>query len=123
MTSVVLAAVLLWLAAPALAAPKTVVFFQTWSARLDDAAKAAITGAARAARAAPQAVVKVIGAADTEGSAEANRLLSRLRAQVVKDALVADGIAAGRIHIHGIGAVPSEQTQQESRRVTISVGH
>lgn len=123
MTRVTLAALgLLLLADPAMAAGKSVVFFRSWSARLSPAALAVIAGAAQKALADRTAPVGVIGAADPSGSAEANRLLARLRAQVVKDALMQDGVAATRITVHGLGAVPFSQSGIESRRAIISVG-
>jgi outer membrane protein OmpA-like peptidoglycan-associated protein len=119
-----LIALLMLLATPALAlaAPKTVIFFGSWSAGLDNAAQAVIAGAARQALARPGVPITVVGAADTDGSTEANRLLALLRAQVVKDQLVADGVSADRIAIHGIGAVASALSLQESRRASISIG-
>jgi outer membrane protein OmpA-like peptidoglycan-associated protein len=64
----------------------------------------------------------VIGFADTVGSAQANIDVSRLRAQVVADALTANGIDAGRIQRAARGATQFELSAQESRRVEIVVG-
>jgi peptidoglycan-associated lipoprotein len=120
-----LIALLMLLATPALAlaAPKTVIFFGSWSAALDSSAQATIAGAAQQALAQPGVPITVVGAADTDGSAEANGLLARLRAQVVKDQLVADGVSADRISVHGIGAVASAMNTQESRRASITIGN
>ncbi len=123
MTRVTMAALaLLLLAQPAMADNRSVVFFRSWSARLDPSALAVIAGAATKALANRSLPISVVGAADPDGSAEANRLLSRLRAQVVKDALVQDGVAARRITVRGIGAVPFSQSGLESRRAIITVG-
>jgi len=112
-------------AAPQPMPPATPIFFQPFSANLDAPALSAIAATAKAANAEPDARVLVTGAADTVGSAKANALLSRTRAQVVADALVADGVAPGRIRTKGLGetttpgsAVPT----QFSRRAVIQIG-
>ena len=122
--------VLLLLAAvlsPALAraadAPqKFVVFFQQWSAALDDAAQDVIAHAADAAKAQRTAAVHVNGFADPTGSKRANELLTDLRAQMVADQLQSDGIDPKRIRQRGHGSVQFALTSQESRRVEISIG-
>lgn len=98
------------------------VYFQEWSASLDDGGRAAVAQAAGWANSHPAAVVHVIGYADPEGTPQANRDLSRTRAQVVADGLAADGVATQRIRIEGAGAVGFAMDSQESRRVTISLG-
>ena len=77
-----------------------------------------IAAAAKAALADPAAPVVVTGAADTVGSALANKYMSEARAQVVSDALVADGVAAiavclvnsyvNPVHERQIGALIAE---------------
>ena len=110
---------------PAATAPATPVFFQPFSAALDQPALNNITSAAKAANAQPQARVIVVGAADTVGSAPANKYLSETRAQVVADALVADGVAQDRIHTRAIGetalSLPANTPAQFSRRVLIRI--
>ena len=101
---------------------KFVVFFPEWSAGLDGPAQAVITAAADAAKQTGNAPVTVIGFADPTGSAEANVYMSRTRAQVVTDALVQDGVAAGRIHRSARGETNFTATSQESRRAEIDVG-
>ena len=103
-------------------APKTVVFFTPWSALVDEAAGHAISSAAQQANATPGASVVVTGYADTTGGTSANRLLSMTRAQVVVDALEADGVSAARIKRKAVGRTPSVNTTLESRRVTIAIG-
>ena len=56
------------------------------------------------------------------GSTQANRALSRTRALVVSDQLIADGVAAVRIKQVAEGPVSYQFDPVEARRVTISVG-
>lgn len=104
------------------------VFFQPWSAAISETASHTIAAAAKAASADPAAPVTVIGAADTVGSALANKYMSETRAQVVLDALVADGVAASRIEVSAIGAANAPGAApgsyaQYSRRVLVQVGN
>jgi outer membrane protein OmpA-like peptidoglycan-associated protein len=106
--------------------PATPVFFQPFSAALDQAALNAIATAARAANAQPDAPVTVIGAADSVGSVKANKYLSETRAQVVADQLVADGVAQSRLRIRARGSIqPTLETPgtpvQAARRVLIEI--
>jgi outer membrane protein OmpA-like peptidoglycan-associated protein len=100
--------------------PAYVVFFQEWSAALDDSAQGVIGNAAAWAKAHPNTIVQVVGSADPTGSRAANILLSELRAQVVVDQLAADGIDTQRVAQTGTGSIQFTLTSQESRRVTIS---
>ena len=97
------------------------VFFQEWSASLDDPAQSVISQAADWVKAHPGYVAHVNGFASTIGSRQANILLADLRAQIVVDQLVSDGLAAVRIRQRGRGPVPFTLTAQESRRVEIRV--
>ncbi len=108
-------------AAPQHSAQRYPVFFQEWSAALDDSAKTTVAQAASWAKDNPTAEVHVVGYADPVGSPQANLDLSRTRAQVVADGLAADGVAADRIRIDGRGSVDYAMDAQESRRVTISL--
>jgi outer membrane protein OmpA-like peptidoglycan-associated protein len=105
--------------------PATPVFFEPWSASLDSHALSAIATAAQAAQAQPMAPIMVVGAADSTGSAEANKYISEARAQVVADQLVADGVARDRIKVHGVGTVgaPTQNSTpaQYARRVVIQL--
>ena len=97
-----------------------VIYFTQWSALLDPAA----TGAVMQAKAridAASGTVLVTGYADTTGSAEANDLLSKLRAQMVIDQLVADGVPANRLKRADKGATPDVGGLNESRRVVITM--
>ncbi len=113
-------------APPTPSTPATPVFFQEWSSALDASALTAISQAAKVAIAEPGAKVIVTGAADTVGSAQANKYLSETRAQVVADQLVADGVEASRIKTKSIGeteapGMASGAPAQFSRRVTIAI--
>ncbi len=101
-------------------AQKFVVFFQEWSAQIDDPAQSVITHAAEWAKSHPGTVVHVNGFASTIGSRKANVLLADLRAQVVVDQLQSDGIEQQRVRQRGHGPVQFALTAQESRRVEIS---
>ena len=97
------------------------VYFSPWSAGLGADALSALQHASDAAKAASGPIL-VSGYADTEGSAEANVLLSHLRAQVVKDQLVLDGVASARITVDANGGTKFAQNSLESRRVDVTVG-
>ncbi|MEJ0017413.1 MAG: OmpA family protein [Acetobacteraceae bacterium] len=99
-----------------------VVFFQEWSAAIDDPATDVIRQAAAWAKSHPGDVAHVNGFASTIGSRAANILLADLRAQVVVDLLVADGLDAKRVRQRGHGPVKYALSPTESRRVEISVG-
>jgi outer membrane protein OmpA-like peptidoglycan-associated protein len=100
---------------------KFVVFFQSWSAAMDGSAQAVISKAAEWVKSHPGNFARVHGFASTVGSRQANVLLADLRAQVVADQLMSDGIDAKRIHQRGRGPVEFALTPQESRRVEITI--
>ncbi|MGI4951666.1 MAG: OmpA family protein [Janthinobacterium lividum] len=101
--------------------PKSVVFFNAFSAELDAPAQGVIREFATDARTAPTRRVTVLGYADAAGSPDANRMLSALRAKVVSDALVTQGIAPNRITQRPRGATDTDPGI-ESRRVEIELG-
>ncbi len=103
------------------ASQKFLVFFQEWSASLDDNAQGAITAAAGWAAQHPAEVVTVTGFAAPDGSQEANVALSRTRAQVVVDQLQKDGVANSRIRLTAQGPTDFTLAPQESRRVEIGI--
>ena len=109
---------------PVAPTPATPVFFQPFSAALDQPALTTISALAQEANNEPKARVYVTGAADGTGSSAANKDISRARAQVVADALVTDGVARGRIHMRAIGVVmsPTGPGAQAGRRALIQVG-
>ena len=100
---------------------KFVVFFQDWSAALDDSAQSVIANAADWVKSHPGNVAHVNGFADLTGSKQANILLSDLRAQVVVDQLATDGVDPKRVQQRGHGSVKFALSSQESRRVEISI--
>jgi outer membrane protein OmpA-like peptidoglycan-associated protein len=102
------------------APPTAVVFFNAWSSELDGTAQGVINEFAKDARAAPGRQIQVRGYADQAGSAQANRVLSQLRAQVVTDALTAQGIAPSRIVQVARGATGTDPGI-ESRRVDLQL--
>ena len=103
-------------------AQKFVVFFQEWSAAIDDPALSVIGEAAQWVKSHPGNIAHVNGFASTIGSRQANVLLADLRAQVVVDQLLSDGVDAKRIQQRGHGPVKFALTPQESRRVEVSIG-
>jgi len=100
-------------------ARRFVVFFQQWSAALDDPALAAIQAAVDDYRLQSGERLLVIGFADPTGSRAANDYLSQLRAQVVADQLFADGVPPANVTIQGRGETRYKLSSQESRRVEI----
>jgi len=102
--------------------PDTPVFFQPYSTTLDQPALATIAQAAKAADELPDDKVTVIGSADKVGTTQANAALSTARAQAVAAQLVADGVAAGRVHAFGAGATGvTGSMAQAARRVMIRI--
>lgn len=123
---VLLAAMGLSLAFPALAGPlnerhKVVLYFPIWSADFDTDAGKVIDSAAQWASEHPGVPLDVAGYASITGSRRANALLSDLRAQVVKDRLVAKGVPARLITILPKGGTSYIDNPLESRRVEIYI--
>jgi len=100
--------------------PSFIVFYTPFSAALDPDATKLVAEAAKAAQAEPSRRVVVLGYADRLGSPESNRTLTRLRAEVVRDTLVADGVAASRISLQPKGSQGGDPGV-ESRRVEIEL--
>ncbi|MBS7813053.1 OmpA family protein [Roseococcus pinisoli] len=96
------------------------IFFEPWSASLGEAAETALREASDLARAHPEVRILVVGYADPRGSREANVILSRLRARVVSDFLVENGVAQNRLRIQYTGPVAGMEGIQ-SRRVEVRV--
>ena len=98
-----------------------VLFFQGTSTAFDAAATATIERAVRAARSAHDLDVTVAGFADDPSAPQSKQILSRIRAQLVADALVQRGVRRSRVEItprRAIGADPAI----ESERVEIRIG-
>jgi outer membrane protein OmpA-like peptidoglycan-associated protein len=121
--ALLLAAVLMT-AGPARAAgmERYIIFFGSWSALVGKAGKETVAAAAAAAKKDAAAPIHITGYASTVGGKEANTLLSQLRAQMVADELVADGVDKSRITLTGTGETPFVMDPVESRRVLIEVG-
>ena len=87
----------------AVAGPRA-IFFKIGSARLDDYGKVNIQLAAKVLKANPDKKYKVAGYADkATGSVSLNQKLSEKRAQVVYDALVAEGVDKDQLELVGFG--------------------
>jgi outer membrane protein OmpA-like peptidoglycan-associated protein len=80
-----------------------VVYFEWDRSNLNQAALETIDAAVSRARQCNVGGVVVVGHTDTSGSAQYNIGLSERRASVVRDALVARGIAAGSIQTQARG--------------------
>ncbi len=101
--------------------PAYVVFFDEKSPSLNASASGVIAEAAAAAKASPGTAVIVRGYTGSNGGVQTDIVLSQARAQTVSDALVADGVAPGRITREGLGQTQGEPGV-ESRRVEILIG-
>lgn len=114
--------------APGSAAPQPVrlVFFEDDSLAVPPAAMTVIQDAALAARANPQAPVRLLGfiAPDPQDAptVQQARLLSRQRADRVAAELAALGVPASRIQVQGRGQAPVAEAAVEARRVEIHIG-
>lgn len=99
--------------------PHYLVFFEEWSAEMQPAAKVVTGEAAKWANAHPGLAIQVRGYADPVGSPAANKNISGLRAQIVSDTLVHDGVLPERIRRIAEGAGNPSNDPQENRRVEI----
>ena len=100
---------------------KYVVFFGRDSTALDAAAQAVVSHAAIQAADNPALDLQVEGYAAAGGSISADTALSARRAQVVAQALSADGVAANRIQVRPRS--PANETPAiAARRVEIDFG-
>jgi outer membrane protein OmpA-like peptidoglycan-associated protein len=103
------------------------VLFDTGEATLKAGAATTIDRLAQFMRDYPEHAVRIEGHTDSTGSDETNRSLSERRAQSVRDALLARGLAAERIATLGYGEaqpIAGNDTaagRQQNRRVEIVV--
>jgi outer membrane protein OmpA-like peptidoglycan-associated protein len=108
-------------AAPAAAAAAALprIYFEVDSDALPAEATAVLAGVADAARANPAAAVLISGYHDASGNPEHNADLAKRRAQVVRHALEANGVAPERLQL----AKPQQTTggtdPKEARRVEL----
>lgn len=96
------------------------IFFEPNSAAIGGDAMDGLKELATLAKGNPRTRILVVGHAAPRGTSEANQLLSRLRARVVKDALVAEGIPASRLRVIARGSADATDTVA-SRRVDVRV--
>lgn len=96
------------------------IFFKIGSARLDDYGKVNIQLAAKILKANPDKKYKVAGYCDkATGSASWNQKLSEKRAQVVYDALVAEGVSKDQLELVGFGGTENMFGKNFLNRVVI----
>jgi outer membrane protein OmpA-like peptidoglycan-associated protein len=104
-----------------------VVYFATDEAEVDPGSAASLAAATRAALATPNDDIGVVGHADATGEEAENEALSLRRANAVRDALVAAGVAPSVIEIGYDGSndplVPSPRGRPEprNRRVEVTI--
>ncbi len=98
-----------------------VVYYTGQSTELDRASVATVARAAAAAGRAPSFGLVVAGFAEDPGVPEAEQIQSRIRAQLVADALLRAGVARDRIELKPRRALGGDPAI-ESRRVDIRLG-
>ena len=96
------------------------VYFETGKSTLPDDAKAAVGAVADYAKAHPDAKFTLSGFTDATGSADVNAKLAKSRAEAVRDALKAAGIAEDHIILKKPETVTGGSDAKEARRVQIS---
>ncbi|CAG9270363.1 Cytochrome c oxidase polypeptide II [Paraburkholderia unamae] len=107
-------------AAPSAAALPASVYFEVGKSTLPADAKDAIQAAADYAKAHPDAKFTLSGFTDASGKADVNADLARRRAQAVRDALKAAGIAEDHIILKKPETITGGANAKEARRVEIS---
>jgi len=96
------------------------VHFESGSDAVSAAGKRILDGYAQALKARPDAKVELSGFADPTGDTAKNLELAKHRAMTVRDALVADGIAAERIElVKPTDVIVGQGTDADARRVDI----
>jgi cytochrome c oxidase subunit 2 len=96
------------------------VYFETGKSTLPADAKAAVDAAAAYAKAHPDAKFTLSGYTDATGSADVNAKLAKTRAEAVRDALKAAGIAEDHIILKKPETITGGGDAKEARRVQIS---
>ncbi|KQR79518.1 cytochrome C oxidase [Burkholderia sp. Leaf177] len=96
------------------------IYFETGKSVLPADAAAAVQAAADYAKAHPDAKFNLSGFTDATGSAATNADLAKTRAQAVRDALKAAGIAEDRIILKKPETITGGADAREARRVEIS---
>ncbi|SEI54834.1 cytochrome c oxidase subunit II [Paraburkholderia diazotrophica] len=105
--------------APQASLPAT-IYFETNKSTLPADAKAAVDAAAAYAKAHPDAKFTLSGYTDATGSADKNAQLAKARAEAVRDALKAAGIAEDHIILKKPETITGGADAKEARRVEIS---
>jgi outer membrane protein OmpA-like peptidoglycan-associated protein len=100
-------------------AGRYLVYFDEFSANLTPDAQKVIAEAAAKAKESGVKTVRIEGRASATGSAEANRLLTATRTQVVYDALQKDGVDPKIIQQQAPGQVTTTDTSVTDRRVDV----
>lgn len=99
------------------------IYFQPYSADLDDHARATVIDAASFAQSHGYQPIAVTGFSAPPDSAKDIEGLSAQRADVVKQALVTNGVGAGRITVTAAGITDPEGLPNLAvRRVDIAIG-
>ncbi|MFP3587032.1 cytochrome c oxidase subunit II [Paraburkholderia sp. SIMBA_055] len=96
------------------------VYFDTGKSTLPADAKAAVEAASTYAKAHPDAKFTLSGFTDASGSADTNAKLAKSRAEAVRDALKAAGIAEDHIILKKPETITGGGDAKEARRVEIS---
>jgi cytochrome c oxidase subunit 2 len=96
------------------------VYFETGKSALPADAASAVQAAAAYAKAHPDAKLNLSGFTDATGSATKNADLAKTRAQAVRDALKAAGVAEDRIILKKPETITGGADAREARRVEIS---
>jgi cytochrome c oxidase subunit 2 len=107
-------------AAASQAALPASVYFETGKSTLPADAKAAVDAAVAYSKAHPDAKFTLSGFTDATGSAEVNAKLAKSRAEAVRDALKAAGIAEDHIILKKPETITGGSDAKEARRVQIS---
>jgi membrane fusion protein (multidrug efflux system) len=97
------------------------VHFAYRQATLDEKAAGTISAVAAALKGG-QETIEVTGYADKRGNAERNRKIAEERARAVRDALVAGGVEESRIALKQPAIATGSGSDDEARRVEITLG-
>lgn len=97
------------------------VYFAVGAAALDEADKGIVAKTLEALAAKPDAIVLLSGFHDQSGDPARNAELAKKRAQSVRDALVAGGVAADRVKFRKPESTVGTGSPEEGRRVEIRV--
>jgi K(+)-stimulated pyrophosphate-energized sodium pump len=108
-------------AAPTATAALAKIFFATGGATLPADAEQALKPVLEFAKANAQAKLSISGFHDTTGDKMKNEELAKNRAQAVKAALVAGGIAEDRLQLQKPQETTGSGSEEAARRVEISV--